>query len=402
MNHKEHKSTRQYLSQYSHGVKPEKWHNDWQWEHILIIPVCGEAINFLDQVLQYQTNQSVLLVIIVNRPESHPKTQQWQAENNDLITALKQQSKSSQVYCNEHQLLFDIHGHDLLLLDYNSVPFDSNKGVGLARKIAADTALYLISKRYITVPWIYSTDADVILPPDYFSVTAGVSTHVVAISLAFNHFSEQKQLNDMQHHYDFKLRYYQKGIRYIGVAYDYIPLGSTLIVKAINYAKVRGFPSRSGGEDFYLLNKLCKVGQILQPTNPKVEIKIRRSLRVPFGTGPALIKIEEQLASGGEIKFYHPEVFHVLKNWRIDLINYRQNKELPDDEYSLNQFWKIADVLTKADKQIRSQERWIQFIHEWFDAFKILKSVHHLNNKFNLLGHDEIQKSSRFRTINTL
>ena len=60
--------------------------------------------------------------------------------------------------------------------------------------------------------------------------------------------------------YELRLHHYVLGLEYAGSPYAYHTLGSCLAVKADAYAQVRGFPKRAGAEDFYLLNKLAKLG----------------------------------------------------------------------------------------------------------------------------------------------
>ena len=370
---------------------------------MLIIPVCGESKEFVETLMSQQQHQNVLLILIVNRPKGHIKTNQWQIENGQLIRYLESQFKNSIDLSHNHQLLTQNNTrslpYDVLLLNFNDSAFDSNKGVGLARKIAADTALSLIAGQVVKSPWIFSTDADVILPEYYFAVVDGVAKDIAALSLKFKHKADNKAQQRVQQQYDFKLKYYQSGVRYIGVEYDYIPLGSTLVIAANNYAQVRGFPCRSGGEDFYILNKLAKTGLVVEPQFPIVEIKSRFSDRVPFGTGPAIIKLQEQERGGDAMIYYHPRIFHVLKAWHSAIKAYYEKQSFPDQDFGLNEHWKLDQVLLKAQSQIKTNDRWQQFIHEWFDAFKVLKSVHFLNTAFGSVIYEDLIELEAYRDI---
>ncbi len=331
--------------------------------------------------MAHHRNSKVLVILCLNRPEQHEKSKQWQQENENLSQHLKQQALSF-VQLGKHQLLTMSYAWDCLLLDFNETPFTNNQGVGLARKIAADTALALIDRNYIQQPWIFSTDADVALPETYFDVTTNAKGFS-AISLPFKHVSGDHELLSYQAKYDFKMYYYQWGMQHIGVAYDYIPLGSTLVVSADAYATVRGFPIKSGGEDFYLLNKLAKIGRVSQPKMPIIEIQCRLSDRVPFGTGPAVAKYQ---TSTTEALYYHPKSFDILKDWRTKLLAQFNQPDIMAtatiDEASLNKFWNWPVVYKKNIKQIKTEQRWQQFIHEWLDAFKLLKSVHRLREVY--------------------
>ncbi len=365
-----------YLQKYAQAIDLTHFPINNKWQHVLILPVCGESNNCIETVLKNHQESSVLLILILNRPLKHPKSDLWSHENELLKASLYENFSYHLNITDEHILYTHQDFYSVLLLDFNELPFHHNDGVGLARRIGADTACALIAKKIIIEPWIFSTDADVELPHNYFKVISDKKDSV-ALSLPFDHVTNNIVLAKHQAIYDFKLKYYQMGVKYIGAAYDYIPLGSTIVVNAEAYAKVRGFPRRSGGEDFYLLNKLAKIGKIEKPVEPVVKIAVRQSDRVPFGTGPAVIKIEQQIDSNTEITFYHPQIFLRLKLWHEEICRYYSNQLLPSDQV-LNKYWKIKDVLTKAQQNANSETRWQQFIHEWFDAFKILKSVHYL------------------------
>jgi hypothetical protein len=356
---------------------------------VLIVPLCGEQPDCLQQLSAKIRGERYLIIACVNRPENHPKTETWYRDNKDLITHLKGQALSIKQI--EQGYLLSFERFDVWLLDFNDQPFDVNQGVGLARKIATDSALQLINDGVVKSPWIFSTDADVQLPADYFQIV-GASQNTVAYSLKFQHTGLDTDLNYWQSLYDFKLRYYQQAMRYIGAGYDYIPLGSCLIVKADAYTKVRGFPIRSGGEDFYLLNKLAKLGDITQPDKPVIKIKARLSQRVPFGTGPALLKIKESPES---VCFYHPQVFVDIKMWYQQLCDFYDSRLYPENLF-INQFWNIEAVINKALQQTKTQKRWQQFVLEWFDAFKILKTVHGLEQCYPRLTLDQLRETDGF------
>lgn len=402
MNSKTQQNTQKYLQQHSHAIDLDFCHDlivqRQPWRYVIIIPACGESADFTAQVFKNILHHSVLLVLIVNRPDEHLKSAQWQEQNKQLIDQLKRQAKQIIASKDKHCLLLNESKVDCLLLDYNHQPFSKKQGVGLARKIAADTALNLIGKGVISQPWIFSTDADVELPVGYFESVEHLSTDYSAVSLDFNHIGKDEKLLMLQSQYDFKLRYYQQGIRHIETCYHYIPLGSTLIVQAHAYVQVRGFPCKSGGEDFYILNKLAKVGRIYQPKKPIVNINIRYSDRVPFGTGPALIKLSETVSKP---RYYHPSIFHVIKDWRQALIDYFSNGSIPVNDFGLNEYWDIETLLLKVRQQYKSPELWLKFIDDWFDAFKILKSVHFLELTYQGVKGSELEKMDEYLEVVT-
>ena len=64
------------------------------------------------------------------------------------------------------------------------------------------------------------------------------------------------------------MSYYVAGLAMAGSRYAHHSLGSTIAVHAKTYAAVRGYPKRSAGEDFYLLNKICKLAPVERLAGP--------------------------------------------------------------------------------------------------------------------------------------
>ena len=65
----------------------------------------------------------------------------------------------------------------------------------------------------------------------------------------------------------------------------------------------------------------------------------------------------------------------------------------------LNDFWGLEQVLQKASLQYQSQERWLQFIQEWLDAFRLLKSVHFLTDQFDGVTQDELVQMTEYEAL---
>lgn len=373
------------------------------YDYVIVVPVCNESADCLETIfLNIQDN--VLIIAVVNSPVGK---EQWQKINALFINQLYENSKLITDLLPFGKLLEFNDFNDVLLVDRNASgqQIHSDSGVGLARKIGCDIALKYFTHSIIKYPWIYSTDADVILPQSYFTHSIKACENNSAIVLDFNHFSSDKKLNELQYYYDFKLRYYHVGITFAGTHYDYIPLGSTLIVNMQCYAQVRGFPKRNAGEDFYLLNKIAKIKPIKYLVDGVVvNIQSRFSDRVPFGTGPALSQINE-LPSTEDYKYYHPDCFLLLKQWHLYLQSLWVDEQLiitsPDDKilHDLYVYLSCESVFKKSKTQITSIIRWQQFIHQWFDSFKVLKSVHFFDKKYPRLNYLELLKTKSFDKV---
>ncbi len=400
---KSSKAIAQYLAKYAEKESSQINPLDNIYDYVIVIPICNEGYDCLQTIFS-QVKDDVLIIVVVNSPID--KTN-WQKNNTLFINWLTIDSKQKTELSADCQLLQYNNFNDVLLVDRNtqSKQIKADYGVGLARKIGCDMALKLYTLGCIKKPWIFSTDADVVLPNNYFSQSIKSNKDYSAVVLDFEHVSDNTRLNQLQFYYDFKLRYYQAGTTYAGMEYNYIPLGSTLIVNMECYAQVRGFPKRNAGEDFYLLNKLAKIKPIKYLVEGLVVIiQSRFSDRVPFGTGPALVQINN-LANVNEYKYYHPRCFIQLKEWYFYLHSLWNNKQLniihPVDEIlqELYDYLSCEEVFNKSQPQITSANRWQQFIHQWFDAFKVLKTVHFFDKKYARLNYLELLKTDTFDKV---
>jgi hypothetical protein len=199
--------------------------------------------------------------------------------------------------------------------------------------------------------------------------------------------------------YEYSLRYYVAGLSFAHSPYAFHTIGSTIAVNAAHYAKVRGFPRRQAGEDFYLLNKLAKVGSIMQLSAETdcepIDIAARLSDRVPFGTGAAVGRIMELENPAREFLLYHPAVFGLLRSWLGSLPTFWQSRSsdigviLSISNHSPMDLQVLiggleesgaAEALQHAFRQSSDAKQFNRQIHTWFDAFRTLKLIHHLRD----------------------
>ena len=203
--------------------------------------------------------------------------------------------------------------------------------------------------------------------------------------------------------YELSLRYYVAGMKFARSPYAFHTIGSTMALSALHYAKVRGFPKREAGEDFYLLNKLAKVGSVLELDadfeNEVIEIESRRSDRVPFGTGAAVNKIAGFADPLKEFRFYNPAVFSLLKTWLQVLpaiwhagspelgfsifqkqVSDSRNQEIQSLLTGLKAM-KTGQAIEHAFRQSSNLEQFTRQVNTWFDAFRTLKLIHFLRDR---------------------
>jgi hypothetical protein len=347
------------------------WPPGFAYQHCVVIPVYDEETHFAERLLPLLASNHALGIIVINRPDNRAE-----CDANESLRIWLQQRLPRIHWRNGPLLLLGDDHSELLLVDRDLKPIPRKQGVGLARKIGADLACLLSLQGHLSCSWIHNTDADAHLPASYFKASLAVADHS-AISYAFEHIRDNSAISHATALYEQTLHHYRNGLQRAGSPYAFYTLGSTLAFDVKRYAQVRGFPKRAGGEDFYLLNKLAKLAPVKSLKEPVIRLEPRLSHRVPFGTGPAAQKIQEQ----GEVLSYATEIFDALKEWLTYVERHR---------YVAGSLERYQSELsppvqsTLADLDVNSLYRHLQkhpgeaHFHSWFDAFRTLKFVHYL------------------------
>ncbi|MCX4027722.1 hypothetical protein H0A36_21155 [Endozoicomonas sp. SM1973] len=412
----------QYLTVYAEPEAAVAANIPVVFHQALVIPAYNEDYCFLQQLAPAFTAAShpCLLILIVNRPEQASADKI--AKNNQLINHISQSLQ--QQWQQQHLTLYQwLKRHYILVVNRNQPDtfIPSQQGVGLARKIGADIACQLYQQQKLLSHWLFSSDADVVLPVDYFNISSHLTDTTAAGVFNFSHeipttdFCEndkppshyksghyKKQLVAQQL-YDIKLRYYVAGLNWANSPFAYHTIGSLLAINIPYYCQVRGFPKRAGGEDFYCLNKLAKLGRITC-LSQTIRVKARISNRVPFGTGPALNSICQLPEPLTEYCYYQPRCFYWLKltlYWLSQslatLLNPQANWQHAFTEYLLSQQLSSADcqsvlkvlewlginkLIRHVLKQPPTPQQWQATTTDWFDGFRTLKFIHLCRDNF--------------------
>jgi hypothetical protein len=285
---------------------------------------------------------------------------------------------------------------DVLLVDRASAgrSLQAGEGVGVARRIGVDVAFALYEKGLLRSPWLCCSDADAELPAGYFGALSPIAlaspegVRRVGLTLPFWHTpSGDAAIDRATIEYEISLRYYALGLASVGSPYAYQSMGSSMAVLADAYAEVRGFPRRDAGEDFYLLDKLAKIGSVHRPPSEPIRIWSRVSDRVPFGTGRRV----RELIEGDEIRLYQPRCFELLG---VTLGALRRAVAARNEELlqatleakldagsvgalstvldELNVFEALRDILgASPDPRVRQRR-----LFTWFDALRTLRFIH--------------------------
>ncbi|OPZ24268.1 MAG: hypothetical protein BWZ03_00244 [bacterium ADurb.BinA186] len=321
------------------------------------------------------------MIVVVNAP--HDASVNQVSANEQLVHMLKQMGELRAVTLSGNYV---VQGNFHLLIG-GPFSLERSKGVGLARKIGADLALKLIDEGLVKNRVIFCTDADALLPKDYFMHAEELAHKDIAAGIF--PFVHEKPHNDRQAEaiklYEMRLNRYVEGLASAGSPYAFHTIGSTIAINAQHYAKVRGFPALPAGEDFYILNKLRKVGRVLSLLGEPIYLSARVSDRVLFGTGPALAKILHHDDPKQAPIFYDSQVFRCLGQFLRHAEETIQSGfcdvMLDLDEHLRTAFCSLDQGQLKKTLMSRKKiDDRLKAFHDYFDAFKTLKFIHYLRD----------------------
>ncbi|MCM8525070.1 MAG: hypothetical protein NE327_01030 [Lentisphaeraceae bacterium] len=277
---------------------------------------------------------------------------------------------------------------NLSFLNSTAPPFSypAKFGVGLARHQACTVALKYLNDRDPVI----SLDGDSPVNANYLSA---IFNHIKEnpnfgaghVNFRHRHEGTNEEIEAIQL-YDRHLKLHREGLQQAASPHAWYAIGSTIVCTKEAYLKSGGYsPRRMAGEDFYLLQQLSKVGFDIQMIQDAfVYPSNRKSDRVPFGTGKAVIDILE----AGEWLTYNPQCYLILKR----LLNtiYENNgkssqdilKMVPVETVEWLESRSFESVWTKLQNNSKNSAALIQRFNEWLDAFQTLKLIHHLTENY--------------------
>ncbi len=367
----------------------------------LVIPAYGERESLFQLLgsVPGSPDGPVLIVLVLNAREDSSSS--VHEANEEVRRRLERELPGATDPSGEARARrFPVPGGTILLIDRarqgHFLP--EGQGVGLARKIGNDLVLALRAEGRLASPWIHNTDADTVLPGDYFEQTRSLDADTACAAIyAFEHrFDPDPAQAEAGRLYEISLRYNLLGLAWAGSPYAYHSMGSCLAIPAWAYAVVRGFPRRSALEDFHALNKLAKVGSILRLSGLPLILEGRISERVPISTGVAIGGLVSRRGALAGFSLYHPLVFAHLSAWLGVLAAIARSGG--DAEAGLAQlpsstpFFR-TDVLTGALEKMgafdavqdalrlsKDEETLLRHLHTWFDALKTVQLIHALRD----------------------
>ena len=274
-------------------------------------------------------------------------------------------------------------------------------GVGLARKIGMDEAIYRLGKNIDGL--IVCLDGDCSVASNYL---VSIEKHfqynknATGASIYFEHPLQyfDKDLAKGIVEYELHLRYYNQLIKYTGHPFAFHTVGSSMVVRSWAYQKQGGMNKRKAGEDFYFLQKIMLLDHFSEIRSTCVYPSPRISDRVPFGTGKAQGDWVEQEKE--QFLTYHPDVVMVLRSL-FDLVAEKGNKlvettisELPEqiiDFIGWNE-WELK--MKELSRNTTNDKAFVKRFFAWFNLFMILRFVHFYrdNYKGNIPVTDAAEK----------
>ena len=324
------------------------------------LPVLDEldTIRYFIEDIQSQTFKNYKLFVCINQPDNWwdlPEKIQI-CKNNQLTIAYLKSIK------------------DIEIIDRSSKDSGwkgKQLGVGWARKILMDRINEVASENDIVI----SLDADTRFTAIYFeSIIRNFQKHekAMAISVPYYHkLTGNHEIDASILRYEIYMRYFAINLWRIGSPFSFTALGSAIAFPLWAYRKIGGISPMKSGEDFYLLQKFCKVGSIINWNSEMVYPEARFSNRVFFGTGPAMIK-----GNNGDWEsypIYHFTLFdNVMKTYQQFAGLYKSDVDFPLNKFLADQF-KDSNWWLSLRKNFKTEKNFINACFEKVDGLRVLQ-----------------------------
>lgn len=325
--------------------------------------------NTLEDIAKQQFIGSFTVYICVNQPDEwwdDPEKVEVCKHNQQLIAYLKEYEK-----------------YPITILDYatKGKGWQGKKhGVGWARKALFDHILQLADDDDVIV----SLDADTHIPELYFNALYEryYKTSVSVISNPYFHLlTEDDRANRAILRYELYMRNYAINMFMIQSPYNFTAIGSAISIRVSALRKIGGITPMKSGEDFYLLQKLRKMGPVSNRNEIMVYPAARFSSRVYFGTGPAMIKGDQ--GDWTSYPIYHHTLFEEIRQCYAQIEPlYHSNISSPFLDF-LKEQYQEADLWGPLRKNSKTLGQFTKAFHEKADGLRILQFLKATNQALN-------------------
>jgi len=268
-------------------------------------------------------------------------------------------------------------------------------GVGLARKIGLDEAVYRLIQAGNPNGILSCYDADANCDKNYL---IELENHFLrqpklqGCSIYFEHPIKGNDFDDKIYQsivqYELHLRYYIHAQRFTGFPYAFQTIGSSMAIRADAYQQQGGMNRRKAGEDFYFLHKFIPLGQFDELRTTRVIPSPRISQRVPFGTGRAIGALVQ---SGEALTTYAPQSFvdlQALFKITADLFKIKSatlEEQIAGFSKAVQAFLVLinfSEKLREIQNNTTNLKSFEQRFFRWFNAFMIMKYLHFCRDNF--------------------
>ena len=320
----------------------------------------------LDALSRQKTDCPFEVYICVNQPDSY-----WSDPAGSLICEHNRQTLE---YL-QHYAFLTLH-----VLDRSSRGLgwtDKKKGVGFARKALFERILSDSDADDIIV----SLDADTYVKPHYLqsiaeNFAANPEMNAVAVPYYHNVNPDDEAQSRAMLRYELYMRNYAVNLLKINSPYGFTALGSAIAMRTGALRKIGNITPLQSGEDFYLVQKFCKMSGLSLFNTECVYPAGRYSDRVPFGTGPAMLQGIKGIWDSYPV--YHHSCFEPIQdayNRLPDL--YIDKRPLTDNDFLsfLQKDSSQKDIWADIRRNVTEFEHFVKAFHQKADGLRILQYV---------------------------
>lgn len=320
----------------------------------------------------------------------------------EVIVLINDGEKDGEAVRSFHQALFakasewaeeqEREGLRFHILYHGQLP-KKQAGVGLARKIGMDEAVYRLEAVGRSDGIIVCYDADSACEKNYLrAIYNYFDTHpqCPAAAIHYEHPISGSDFSPATYaaiiDYELHLRYYILMQKWAGFPWAYHTVGSSMAVRAGAYQAQGGMNRRKAGEDFYFLHKFIPLGNFGEIKNTMVIPSPRISDRVPFGTGKSVGDILHQSApysTYAPASFVDLQVFfQLVPQWYLPLSPAALEASLPESVAAYLAQLDFTKKLEEIRNNTSGPEAFVQRFFRWFNAFQLMKYLHHARDHF--------------------
>ena len=241
--------------------------------------------------------------------------------------------------------------------------------MGWARKVLLDTILQTSGDDELIV----SLDADTAFRDDYLQgVLTDMNAHPTASALCLPYYhplSGTAETDRAMLRYELYMRHYLLSLLLIRNRYAFSSLGSAMAFPAWALRRVGGITPLAGGEDFYLMQKFAKTGQIALRT-PMASYPGRIS-HGAFRHGTAIAKGTAGIAAA--YPFFEAEGFRQIEEtFRLFPALFHGDRETPMSPF-LRHALHSDDLWGPLRSNFKRQELFVHACEERVDGLRILQ-----------------------------